>query len=222
VGNAIFLAGTDTDAGKTVAALSLCHALCEKGLKVGVFKPAETGCAPHTPPDALALIEASGCKAPLDTVCPYRLPEPMASAIAAKRAGVQINLDKLARALSELTATHDIVVCEGAGGLLVPFADGLLTADWLEQMKLPVVLVGRLELGTINHTLLSARYLQAKGIEFIGTVLSATKAPEGAAAATNEEVLSSYPEVKLLGVLPFAPSPTMPDTAVEAVLRHVN
>lgn len=219
MGKAIFIAGTDTDAGKTVAALSLCRALVDKGLSVGAFKPAETGCAPDKPADALALLEASGCKAPLDTVCPYRLPEPMAPAIAAQRAGVEIELEKLDHALEELKASHDIVVCEGAGGLLVPFSEGLLTADWLERKKLPVLLVGRLELGTINHTLLSARYLKERKIELAATVLSATREPEGPAAATNEEVLSAYPEVKLAGVLPFKERPAFPERALEAVLR---
>lgn len=216
---AVFVAGTDTGVGKTHVAASLCRELRKRGLKVGVFKPAETGCPdPDRPADALVLKEASGCAEPLDRVCPYRLRAPLAPAIAARREGVPIDLAVIDRCLGELRVASDVVVCEGAGGLLVPLAEATLTADWLENQGLPILLVGRLGLGTINHTLLSARHLQGRGVPFLGTVLSEGEPGSGLAEETNPAVLASFPEVRLLGVLPHGPRPRLPRGAVEAIV----
>ncbi|MHB8764836.1 MAG: AAA family ATPase, partial [Deferrisomatales bacterium] len=96
MGAAVFVAGTDTGAGKTAVAAALCRALAARGLRVGVFKPAETGVDdPARPADALALLAASGCAASLDLVCPYRLGEPLAPAVAAARQGVRIDPARL-------------------------------------------------------------------------------------------------------------------------------
>lgn len=216
---ALFVAGTDTGVGKSAVATALCRALAARGLRVGVFKPAETGCAdPARPADALALIEASGCRAPLATVCPYRFREPLAPAVAARREGRAVDAAVLDARLAEIRAGHDLVVCEGAGGLLVPLAEGILSADWIGSADLPVLLVARLGLGTINHTLLSARYLRERGIPLLGTVLSATDAGAGPAEETNPEVLAGHPEVGLLGVLPHGLRSPLPERVLGAVL----
>ncbi len=219
MGPALFVAGTDTGVGKTAVATALARALRARGLAVGVCKPAETGVAdPDRPADALALLAASGCVAPLDRVCPYRLAEPLAPAVAAQRQGVRIDPAHLTACLAALRASHDLVVCEGAGGLLVPLAEGLLTADWLEALGVPVLLVGRLGLGTLNHTLLSARYLASRAIPLLGTVLSAAAPDAGVAEATNPGVLAAFPEARFLGVLPHGPAPELPAAALAAVL----
>ncbi|MCU0691308.1 MAG: dethiobiotin synthase [Polyangiaceae bacterium] len=212
---AVFVAGTDTGVGKTRVGVALSEALRSRGLRVGVFKPAETGCSPEAPADALALREASGCQAPLDLICPYRLPEPLAPAIAAKRARVRIDPLRVEECLRQLRVTHDVVVCEGAGGLLVPFCDGVLTVEWLREVGLPVVLVGRLGLGSINHTLLSARLLASVGLELLGTILSETHPASTVAEQTNPHVLRGYPEVALLGVLGHASRPRWEASWVE-------
>ncbi|MBI5015307.1 MAG: dethiobiotin synthase [Deltaproteobacteria bacterium] len=213
---ALFVAGTDTGVGKTWVATSLCRALAARGLRVGVFKPAETGCAdPDRPADALALLEAAGSAEPLDAVCPYRLAEPLAPAVAARRQGVRIEPELLAERFAVLRERHDVVLCEGAGGLLVPLAAGLLSADWVEAQGLPVLLVARVGLGTINHTLLSARCLGARGIALLGTILSAAAPPASVAEATNPEVLADYPEVRLLGVA--AHGKEVPESIVDVV-----
>jgi dethiobiotin synthetase len=216
---ALFVAGTDTGVGKTRVGVALCSSLRRRGMRVGVLKPAETGCPDDGPEDALALREASGCAAPLDIICPYRLPEPLAPAVAAKRAGVTIEIARVERCLSQLRDSHDVVVCEGAGGLLVPFYGDTLTLDWLRDARLPVLLVGRLGLGTINHTLLSARALRDAGIALIGTILSETEPSCTVAEATNAEVLRGFPEVGLMGVLPNAASPVLEESWIERILE---
>jgi dethiobiotin synthetase len=219
MGKAVYVAGTDTGVGKTHLATALCRTLRERGFTVGVFKPAESGCEdPRRPADALALIEASGCRAPLDQVCPYRFAEPLAPGIAAERSGVTIDPQRLHTCLEQLRAEHQVVVCEGAGGLLVPLTNGLLNVDWLSRESLPVLLVGRLGLGTVNHTLLSVRCLLGHNIHLLATVLSATEAQSSVAEHTNPAVLGRYPEVRLAGVLPHG-APALPDCVVEPVLR---
>lgn len=203
----LFVAGTDTGVGKTTVAVALCRLLRAQGRTVGVFKPVETGCADlDRPLDALALATAADCAAALDTICPYRFAEPLAPAIAAERAGTTIDLALLDARLAELRQGHDVVVVEGAGGLLVPFAADMLTVDWIADRQLPVLLVGRLGLGTINHTLLSARLLRDRGVELLATVLSATERAESVAAQTNASVLGRYPEVRLAGVVARLPA----------------
>jgi dethiobiotin synthetase len=119
---AIYIAGTDTGVGKTHVTVALCRALRARGLTVGVFKPAETGCEPgkdgeRIAADAVALLEASGSSAPMNRVCPYRLRDPLAPAVAAKREGIEIDPEQLDLNLATLRASHDVVLCEGAGGI---------------------------------------------------------------------------------------------------------
>jgi dethiobiotin synthetase len=219
VNPALFVAGTDTGVGKTHVAMALCRALRSRGLRVGVMKPAETGCHSDAPPDALALIEASGCRAPLDLVCPYRFADPLAPGVAAECEGRTVDILRLDAALAELRSSHDVVVCEGAGGLLVPLAGTIVYADWLESTGLPVLLVGRLGLGTLNHVLLSARYLAARGIPHLATVLSATQTPADLAETTNPGVLARYPESRIAGVLAHGLSPEFPQPALDVIIE---
>ncbi len=217
-GAALYVAGTDTGVGKTAVACALAGAMRDRGVRVGVFKPVETGCDdPRRPADTLALVEASGCRAPLDAVCPYRFREPLAPAVAAARAGTAIDPALLEESLRLLRESHDLVLCEGAGGLLVPLAEGVLAVDWVAGLGLPVLLVGRLGLGTLNHTLLSARCLRDRGVPLVGTVLSATVPPSTPAEETNPSVLASFPEARLLGVLPHGPGARLPAAVLSAV-----
>lgn len=219
---ALFIAGTDTGVGKTRVATALCAGLRARGVRVGVFKPAETGCPdPSQAADALALIEASGCAEPLDRVCPYRLKEPLAPTVAAQREGVVIDIAVLGRALTHLREDHDLVLCEGAGGLLVPLAEGVLNADWIESQNLPVLLVGRLGLGTLNHTLLSVRYLLSRRVELLGTVLSETEPSSTVAEETNPAILEGFPEAKFLGVLRHGTA-ELPEAVFEAVTSVIS
>lgn len=213
---ALFVAGTDTGVGKTHVARALCRHLRGLGLDVAAFKPAETGCpSPDAPSDALALTDACGCEEPLDLVCPYRLRDPLAPAVAAAREGIRIEADRIDRALESLRSRHEVVICEGAGGLLVPLADRLLNVDWIQARGLPVLLVGRLGLGTINHVLLSVRCLAQRSIPLVGTLLSACDPiPDpGLAERTNPDVLASFPETRFLGVCAHEAGGTLPAEA---------
>lgn len=214
----LFVAGTDTGVGKTYVATALCRALRERGVRVAAFKPVETGCDDASAPaDALALKAAAGLPIDLDEVCPYRFRAPLAPAIAARQEGRTVDLGLVEERLDSLRRKSDLVVCEGAGGLLVPLSHGVLTADWIVRQGFPVLLVARLGLGTINHTLLSVRWLRDHGVPFLGTVLSASEPVSDRAAESNPDTLSAFPEVRLLGVSRRDLPPPIPPAAVDAV-----
>jgi dethiobiotin synthetase len=124
MGGGVLITGTDTGVGKTFVACGLAALLRDFGYRVGVMKPAETGCAERDgelfPEDAVRLKEASACDAPLDKISPYQLREPLAPSIAAERTGAKIDIDRLMDVYHEISSGHDITLVEGAGGLMVP------------------------------------------------------------------------------------------------------
>lgn len=168
----LFVTGTDTGVGKTVVACALAAALRGRGLDVGAMKPIETGVGRAGPLDALALRRAAGADDPLDDVCPLRFALPAAPTVAAAREGRRIDLRAVARAFRRLAARHDLVVVEGAGGLLAPAATGMTMADLAERLGLPLVLVTRAALGTINHTRLALEAAERRGLRLAGVVVS--------------------------------------------------
>src|ERR1043166_8738108 len=124
MGNGIFITGTDTGVGETFFACGLAALLRESGYRVGVMKPAETGCIERDgkllPDDGVRLKEASGCEMSLETICPYQFNEPLAPSVAAERKGSRIDIDRLIGLYHTISSKHDITISEGAGGLMVP------------------------------------------------------------------------------------------------------
>src|SRR5438552_7824980 len=122
MGSGIFITGTDTGVGKTFFACGLAELLKQSGYKVGVMKPAETGCDQSDgklmAQDALALKDASGCEIPLEKICPYQLRERLGRSGGAAREGLSVDIDRLMSVYNESSSTHDSTVVEGAGGLL--------------------------------------------------------------------------------------------------------
>ena len=176
MGQAIFITGTDTGVGKTFFACGLARLLKSYGYSVGVMKPVETGCVMRDgalyPEDAWRLKEASGCAETIERICPYRLPEPLAPSIAAERAGVRIDIDRLLAVFEEIKGAHDITLVEGAGGLMVPLLPSYTFADFARVAKLPVIVVAANKLGVINHLLLSLEHASCKGLTLLGYVLN--------------------------------------------------
>jgi dethiobiotin synthetase len=203
----IFITGTDTGVGKTLVAATLAAYLRDIGYRVGVMKPAETGCQEIDgqlfPEDAIRLKEASGCGEPLEKICPYRLPEPLAPSIAAERAGVNIDVDHLLDLYGEISAKHDITLVEGAGGLMVPLLPSYTYADFARVLKLPAIVVAANKLGAINHLLLTLEHASCRGLSVLGYVLNRVSDENSLAGDTNREVLSTLTGVPCLGELPF-------------------
>jgi dethiobiotin synthetase len=207
MGSGILITGTDTGVGKTFFAATLGAYLRESGYRVGVMKPVETGCDERDgeliPSDALCLRDASGCAEPMEKICPYRFREPLAPSIAAERAGVKIDMDRLLAVYGEISAAHDITLVEGAGGLMVPLLPSFTYADFARVLKLPVLIVGANKLGAINHLLLPLEHAACKGLMTLGYVLNRTSDQASLAAETNREVLSNLTGVPCLGELSY-------------------
>ncbi|APV48435.1 dethiobiotin synthase [Betaproteobacteria bacterium GR16-43] len=207
----VFVTGTDTGVGKTVAACALVHALRGLGVRVAPMKPVAAG-ADHAAgrfanADSLALIAAAGWEADtLDDVTPVLLREPMAPHIAARREGVEIERAPIFEAFSRLARRGDFAVVEGVGGFLVPLGPGFDASDLARELGLPVVLVVGLRLGCLNHALLTARAIHASGLPFAGWIANAID-PAMAAAGENLDTLRERLEAPLLGQLPYVATP---------------
>jgi dethiobiotin synthetase len=211
MGKAIFITGTDTGVGKTFFSCGLAALLKADGYRVGVMKPAETGCVEKDgqlfPDDAWRLKQASGCAEAIDTICPYRLPEPLAPSIAAERAGVEFDVDHLLDVCRDISAKHDITLVEGSGGLMVPLVPSFTFADFARVAKLPIIVVAANKLGVINHLLLTLEHAGCKGLRTLGYVLNQLSREIALAAESNREVLAGMTGVPCLGELPFVREP---------------
>lgn len=207
MGKGIFITGTDTGVGKTFFTASLAAYGRALGYRVGVMKPAETGCEEKNgelvPADALRLEEASGSGEPMEKICPYRFREPLAPSIAAERAGAKIDVDHLLAVYAEISAAHDITLVEGAGGLLVPLLPSYTYADFARVAKLPIIVVAANKLGAINHLLLTLEHASCKGLCPLGYVLNRLTDEASLAAETNREVLVNLTAVPCLGDLGY-------------------
>ena len=131
------------------------------------------------------------------------LREPLAPAVAAERGGIDISTDYIGEVFRELCQNCDAMIVEGAGGLLVPMAKDVLTLDLMRQLNLPVLVVARLSLGTINHCLLTVRQIQSAGLPLVGIVLNRTLEQHTSAEQTNPAVLQRYTDAPILGCMPF-------------------
>jgi dethiobiotin synthetase len=185
----IFVTGTDTEVGKTVIACALVRALRESGSRVAVMKPVASG-ARRTPgglrnDDALALIAAAATEAPYEDVNPYCFEPAVSPHIAAKDAGISIDVSTIRAKYQAVAAEADWVVVEGAGGWLAPLSDHQTMADLAWALSLPALLVVGLKLGCLNHAQLTRLGIEAHGVSFAGWVASGVDA---AMARANENL----------------------------------
>jgi dethiobiotin synthetase len=179
-----FITGTSTGVGKTFVTAGLARAANDNGDEVGVMKPVETGCAEEAgeliPKDALQLKEAALSPAPLDTINPYRFRAPVAPNLAARIEGVAIDPGVIKARYEDISEDKDIVLVEGAGGLLVPVAEDMTMADLALLLGLPLLVVADSCLGVINHASLTVECAQKRGIEVEGIILNNTTPPADA------------------------------------------
>lgn len=204
----LFVTGTDTGVGKTVVAAAMALALRARGHRVGVMKPAESGC-PRTDgrllaPDAAFLLEAAGCSAAMETVNPYALAAPLAPALAAELEGVLIDIERIRACYRQLAAEHDVVLVEGAGGLLTPLSGQLTMRDLAVELALPAVVVVRNALGAINHAALTVEAARHAALPVVGLVLNHPSPELDPAARTNADALRRWGGAPLIGELPYA------------------
>lgn len=214
----ILITGTDTGVGKTFVGCGLAAELRRRGLRIAPFKPAESGCEldPKTgqlvPSDAILLRQAAGTEAPLEAICPYRFRLPVAPWVAAQERdradeeeGKGIDPSFLARRFQELASTHDLVIAETAGGILVPLGERFHFGDLARLLNLPVLVVAASKLGVINHTLLTLEYLRSSGLKSLGVVLNHPWEDPSPAVQTNAATLRKLVNTRVF-VLPRSPA----------------
>lgn len=200
-----FIAGTDTDVGKTLVASALLEAFVGRGKKAVGMKPVAAGCV-ETPTglrceDVEKLRAAGNVVASPELVNPYALAAPIAPHIAAERAGVEISLETIDQAFHQLRAMADVVVVEGVGGFAVPLSADQDSADMAEMLGLPVILVVGMRLGCINHALLTAQAIRHKGLRLAAWVANRID-PDMIAFDENLRTLKTHLAAPLLCVVP--------------------
>jgi dethiobiotin synthetase len=197
----LFVTGTDTGVGKTHVTAALLTELRRRGVRAAAFKPIACGAGGRHDAEIYAAIMDH--EQPLDVINPIYLRHPLAPSVAARLERRRIDLRRVLRAYQQLAAGYSVVLVEGAGGLLVPIRDNYFVADLAKRLKLPLLVVARLGLGTINHSLLTVRQARAMNLTVRGIVLNDTVGGRrGLAAKTNIKTVPELCGEPLLGVVP--------------------
>ncbi len=212
-----FITGTDTGVGKTLISCALLHGFAAQGKRVAGLKPVAAGCdVDGRNEDAEALRAASSMRLTYAQVNPYCLPYAIAPHLAARRAGVHIELKHILTSCQELAGRTEELIVEGAGGFLVPLNDRQTGADLAREMDLPVIVVVGMRLGCISHALLTVRAIAEYRLECAGWVANVLD-ENMPALQENIESLRERIEAPLLGVVPHM---VVPDA--QAVAAHLD
>ena len=203
----LFVTATDTGVGKTAVACGLVAGWRARGLDVAAMKPAQSGVGDGEPSDAALLAAAAGGGDPPELVCPYSFAAPLAPGVAARLAGVEISLARILAAARALAARHEALVVEGAGGLLVPLGPRETYADLAVALGLPVLVVARAGLGTVNHAALTIEALRARGLALAGVVLNRAAPGGDPSEPHNAAEIERLTGARVLASLPFDPDP---------------
>jgi len=202
-----FITGTDTGVGKTVVAAALAIVLRESGWDVGVFKPVASGCVRRreglVSEDAEFLAKAAEAPETLEEISPVRFEEPLAPTVAAARAGVETDLEPMWEAWRRLRDAHEILLVEGIGGILCPVTPAMSVADLAKEFRLPLLVVARSTLGTINHTALVIEAARARGLAVAGVVINRYnhESPD-LAEMTSPDEIQRVTGARVLGLVP--------------------
>lgn len=204
----IFITGTDTEIGKTVVTGGLAAALKTAGVNVGVMKPIASGGIEHegriVSEDAIFLKHAARVDDALDLINPICLRQPLAPSVAAEIERVSIDLRQIDEAFAQLCQRHEFMVVEGIGGIAVPICEEMLVANLAQRFQLPLLVVARPNLGTINHTVLTVEFARSYSLEICGIVLNASQeGSKGIAEQTNPKELTRLTQLPILGAVPF-------------------
>lgn len=219
-----FVTGTDTDVGKTLVSTALIHCFASRGHKVIGMKPVAAGCYQLgdqlMSDDVAQLIAAGNVVAPVQLINPYALTQAVAPAIAADFAGIEIRLETIEQAYKQLAGLAEVVIVEGVGGFRVPLSAQFDTADLAQRLGLPVILVVGMRLGCLNHALLTAEAIQARGLKLAGWVANQPNS-EMVAFDENFEILNQRLQAPCLGILDWMDRADFKGGFVERVARQL-
>jgi dethiobiotin synthetase len=201
----VLVTGTDTGVGKTVVAAGLARRLVARGLRVVAVKPVESGCSvpPGDGEDGVVLARATGQAEPAAALT--RLSAPLAPPVAADREGVSLDPRAWCAAVRRLSAGADVVLVEGAGGLLSPLAWGFTAPDLARELGAAALVVAADRLGTLNHALLTLAALRAAEVPVLGVVFSAPCAPDDSTGTNGDALARVEPSLRIARVPRLAP-----------------
>jgi len=195
-----FVTATDTDVGKTYISKGLACAFSKLGKRVGYFKPFQSGIVKNESTDAEIIREACKDAAIKNS---YITKTPSAPSLSAKIDGVEIKLEKVKNDYEDFKKGLDVVIAEGSGGLYVPVTPNKLMSDTIKMLKIPVLVVARPNLGTVNHTLMTLKCLETEDIKVLGVVISGY--PEGSndpSILNAKKMIERYSNHKVLSQIP--------------------
>jgi dethiobiotin synthetase len=222
----LFITGTGTEVGKTYVAALMARTLVARGLRVGVYKPAASGCrregAALVADDALALWEAAGRPGSLDAVCPQRFLAAIAPPQAARAEGRTVDAALLRSGVEPWRAASDFVLVEGAGGLFSPLGERDLNIDLAADLGYPALVVAADELGTIHATLatIEAARRRAPGLRIAGVVLNQTRSrSEDASVGGNAAEIAQYCDAPVWGCVEYG-ALRLPDDVVAGLMEE--
>ncbi len=206
--NGFFITGTDTGIGKTVVTACLTALFKSQDMDVGVMKPIETGvdpvCSSSANSDAKFLMESSSSTDTEEEVCPYRFKTPASPYQAAQIAGTQIQPSTILEKFKVLQSRHSMMMVEGIGGLLVPITYKYSVADLALKIGLPLIIVSRFRVGTLNHTLLTINAAQQYGLKIKGIILNQLE--DGVlndVEIKQGELIEEFSGIPILGTFPY-------------------
>ena len=213
--NGLFITGTDTGVGKTLIAGGIASVLRRQGLKVGVFKPIASGCRNDgvlVSDDTEFLAMCADAEYSLSVITPVTYKTPAAPITCAQVEGRAIDYEEIATAYNYLCENTDVVIVEGIGGAMVPLDAKHTVLDLAVQFNLPMVIVARPNLGTINHSLLTIAAVRNAGLPVAGLVISGYNALEAdIAEETAPDVISEFGNTPLLSIVPYDENSSVED-----------
>ncbi|MDF2636262.1 MAG: Dethiobiotin synthetase [Pelosinus sp.] len=213
----LFITATDTEVGKTVITGAIAAALKGRGIDVGVMKPVASGGVADqagnlVAEDATFLMKAAGIGQEENRlVNPVCLAPSLTPAVAAVLSGVKIEVQDFITSFQQLAELHDPVIVEGVGGIVAPLWQKYLVVDLMVQLALPVIVVARPNLGTINHTVLTVEYGRSRGLHMAGIIINGWNQDEvGILETSNEDYIKELTGLPILGKFPYVDSISVP------------
>lgn len=203
-----FITGTDTGVGKTIIAGALIKVLSHLGVKAGAMKPVETGCVRQgeilLPSDGMFLKQMAQMQEPITQVSPCCFESPLAPLAASELEKKSISIMAIKKAFYGLYSNYDAVIVEGIGGLMVPIETNYFVVDLAKEIGLPLIVVAKPGLGSVNHIMLTVNYALKEGLQVAGIIINYSLPAENSLAEeTNPPLLKQICPSPLIGIFPY-------------------
>ncbi len=203
-----FVTGTDTGVGKTIITAALIKVISRLGFTTGGMKPIESGCLQQgdvlVPSDGMFIKTIAHMEENIRNITPCCFKCPLAPLPASESEDISVDFEKINKAFADISGNYDVVIVEGIGGLLVPITKNYSVIDMAKDFNLPLIVVSRPSLGTINHTMLTVNYAIKEGLRVAGIIINYSQPPENTLAeTTNPEIIKQISPVPVIGIFPY-------------------